>query len=96
MASYSIILPNYTSSEYSGKASPTFSHANANFDHCRPYKESISKEMNNDNDLNLHLHDQMSGWRRYCLNIVSGFSTNLIKIYGFWAYRLPVPISQSP
>ena len=27
----------------------------------RPYKESISKEMNNDNDLNLHLHDQMSG-----------------------------------
>ena len=27
----------------------------------RPYKESISKEMNND-DLNLHLHDQMSGW----------------------------------
>ena len=31
----------------------------------RPYKESISKEMNNDNDLNLHLHDQMSGWLRY-------------------------------
>ena len=30
----------------------------------RPYKESISKEMNND-DLNLHLHDQMSGWLRY-------------------------------
>ena len=28
---------------------------------CRPYKESISKEMKNDNDLNLHLHDQMSG-----------------------------------
>ena len=22
--------------------------------------------MNNDNDLNLHLHDQMSGWLRYC------------------------------
>ena len=31
----------------------------------RPYKESISKERNNDNDLNLHLHDQMSGWLRY-------------------------------
>ena len=31
----------------------------------RPYKESISKEMNNDN-LNLHLHDQMSVWLRYC------------------------------
>ena len=28
-------------------------------------KELISKEMNNDNDLNLHLHDQMSGWLRY-------------------------------
>ena len=26
--------------------------------HCRPYKESISKEMNADNDLNWHLHDQ--------------------------------------
>ena len=22
--------------------------------------------MNNDNDLNLHLHDQMSGWLRHC------------------------------
>ena len=32
----------------------------------RPYKESISKEMNNDNDLNLHLHYQMSCWLRYC------------------------------
>ena len=26
----------------------------------RPYKESVSKEMNND-DLNLHLHDQIVG-----------------------------------
>ena len=33
----------------------------------RPYKEPISKEMNNDNNLNLHLHDQMSGWLRYCV-----------------------------
>ena len=31
-----------------------------------PYKESFSKEMNNDNDTNLHLHDQMSGSHRYC------------------------------
>ena len=33
----------------------------------RPYKESITKEMNNDIaiDLTLHLHDQMSGWLRY-------------------------------
>ena len=29
----------------------------------RPYKESISTEMNN--DLNLYLHDQISGWLRY-------------------------------
>ena len=44
-----------------GEASPTFNHANANFLICvyRLYKESISKEMNND-DLNLRLHDQMS------------------------------------
>ena len=26
--------------------------------------------MNNDNHLNFHLHDQMSGWLRYCLEIV--------------------------
>ena len=32
----------------------------------KPYKESVSKEMNNDSDLNLQLHDQMSGWLRYC------------------------------
>ena len=25
----------------------------------RPYKESIPKKMNNDNDLNMHLHDQI-------------------------------------
>ena len=33
----------------------------------KPYKESISKEMNANNNLNLHLHDQMSGWLRYCI-----------------------------
>ena len=33
----------------------------------RPYKESISKEMNNDNDLNLHSMTKLSGWLRYCL-----------------------------
>ena len=32
----------------------------------RPYKESISKEMNNDNDLNLHSMTKLSGWLRYC------------------------------
>jgi hypothetical protein len=46
----------------SGEASPTFGHAN-----YRPYKESISKEMNNNDDLSLHLHDQMSGWLRHCI-----------------------------
>ena len=34
---------------------------NANFSVYGLYKESISKEMNNENGLNLHLHDQMSG-----------------------------------
>ena len=43
----------------SGEPSPTFGHANANFSNAnfdRPYtyKESISEEMNNDNDLILH------------------------------------------
>ena len=31
----------------------------------KPYKESISKEVNNGNDLNLHLHDQIVGWLRF-------------------------------
>ena len=31
----------------------------------RPYRESISKEMNNENDLNLHSMTKFSGWLRY-------------------------------
>ena len=31
----------------------------------RPYKESITKEMNNDNDLNLHSMTKLLGWLRY-------------------------------
>ena len=31
----------------------------------RPYKKSISKEMNNDNDLNLHSMNKFSDWFRY-------------------------------
>ena len=42
----------------------------------RPYKEPISKEMNNNNDLNLHLHDQMSGWLRYCILFQLCFTFN--------------------
>ena len=59
----------------SGEASPTFGHANENF-FCvyRPYKEPIYKEMENDNHLNLHLHDQMSGWLRYCSRSVVGLA----------------------
>ena len=35
----------------SGKASPTFGHAMKVFlCYCRPYRESISTEMNNDHD----------------------------------------------
>ena len=29
--------------------------------------ESSSKEMNNDNDLNLHSMTKLSGWLRYCV-----------------------------
>ena len=36
----------------------------------RPYKESISKEMNNYNDLNLHSVTKLSGWFRYCTDMV--------------------------
>ena len=46
----------------SGKASPTFGHARQIFLRLyRPYKESISKAMNND-DLNLHSVTKLSGW----------------------------------
>ena len=49
----------------SGEASRQFGHAICKF-FCvyRPYKESISKEMNND-DLNLHSMTKLSGWLRY-------------------------------
>ena len=32
----------------------------------RLYKESISKEMNTDSDLNLHIMTKLSGWLHYC------------------------------
>ena len=34
-----------------------------------PYKESISKEMNNNNDLNLPSMTKLSGWLRYCVSM---------------------------
>ena len=37
----------------------------------RPCKESISKEMNNDNDLNLHSMTKLSGWLRYCMCFIT-------------------------
>ena len=49
----------------SGEASPTFGHANLSVFVDR-IRNQFPKEMNNDNHLNLHLHDQMSGWLRYC------------------------------
>ena len=33
----------------------------------KPYNESISREMNNDNDLNLQSMTKLSGWLRYCM-----------------------------
>ena len=45
----------------SGKASPTFGHVMQIFLRLyRPYKESISKAMND--DLNLHSVTKLSGW----------------------------------
>ena len=52
------MVTNYTFAVLSGEASPTFGHANAKlsvFIDSTLYKESISKEMSNDDDLNLHL-----------------------------------------
>ena len=64
-----IYFDSFRNGAISGEASPTFGHANANSNFCvlihRQNKKSISNEMNNDNGLNLHLHDQMSGWLRY-------------------------------
>ena len=50
------------------KPARQFGHAIGKF-FCvyRPYKDPISKEMNNDNDLNLHSMTKLSGWLRYCL-----------------------------
>ena len=31
----------------------------------KPYEDSITTEMNNDNDLNLHAMTKLSGWLRY-------------------------------
>ena len=48
-----------------GEARATFGHANEFFLFIhRIYKESISKEMNND-DLNLHSMTLLTGWLRY-------------------------------
>ena len=63
---------------------PTFGHANAKFSvlirkiFC-VYKESISKEMNDDNDLNLHLNDRMSGRLRYEINRYKSCNAFIVK-----------------
>ena len=51
---------------FSGEATPTIQSCYANFSVFMDYKrESISKEMNNDNDLNLHRMTKLSSWLRY-------------------------------
>ena len=56
-----------------------FGHAMPIFWVYRPYKESISKEMNNDNDLNLHSMTKLSGWlRRWYLLIISSLILYLL------------------
>ena len=65
------------SDENSGKASPTFGHAMQIFLRLyRPYKESISKEMNN-HDLNLHSGNQivrlallLVNWKAHIVRLV--------------------------
>ena len=49
----------------SGEANLTFFHANANFSVFINRIRSISKEMNNDNDLNMHSMTKLSGGLRY-------------------------------
>ena len=49
------------------KPARQFGHAMQIFLCYKPYKESISKEMNNDNDLNLHNMTKLSGWLRYIM-----------------------------
>ena len=59
----------------SGEASPTILVMQCKF-FCvyRPYKESISKEKINDNDLNLHSMTKLSGWLRYWTAVSSFLS----------------------
>ena len=46
-----------------------------------PYKERLSKEMNNGNDLNLHSMTKLSGWLRYCS--CSVYMLYIRKVLGF-------------
>ena len=49
----------------------------------RPYKELISEEMNNDNHLNLHLYDQMSGWLRESRSVALVWRLGIL-VTGAW------------
>ena len=53
----------------SSEASPTFGHANGNFSEFLTVyiRNEFSKEMHNDNDLNLHSMTKLSGCLRYWL-----------------------------
>ena len=63
--------------------------------------------MNNDNDLDLHLHDQMSGWLRYCEEelvrdidqkgcVVVETLRTLLDVWLYWSlYFLPEKYSDS-
>ena len=61
---YVITLPSMAVAG-SGEASPKIWSCYANFSVFMDYKRSISKEMNNDNDLNLHSMTKLSGLLRY-------------------------------
>ena len=76
----------------SGEASPTFGHVNANFSvFVGRIRNQFSKEMNNDDDLKLHLHETKCR---------AGFASSLGPADGIlppiFAYvkRLPFPLTK--
>ena len=58
----------------SGEASPTIWSCYANFSvFIDRIRNQFLKEMNNDNDLNLHSMTKLSGWLRHWFKIVAYF-----------------------
>ena len=61
------------------------------------YKESISKEMNNDNNRNLHSMTNMSSWLRYCITLRTAMFVylNLVsRLFGLGKRNISSPKSE--